>query len=172
MKPWPFSVFAALSAWVSGCAYTAPFRKTALAQEGGLPADRVVMVALSSTEHRPGMRREFFRDTRNVLADLPAQPGLIGYSFRFEIFGRTAWTMTAWKDEASLNAFVRSPAHREAVRRSGDTAQNLRFATIKVPVGSLPLNWRDARRLVAEAKETRPAAADAINPPAAAGESR
>jgi heme-degrading monooxygenase HmoA len=117
------------------------------------------------------MRREFFSDTRRVLADLAEQPGLVGYSFRFEIFGRTAWTMTAWKDESSLNAFVRSPAHREAVRRSGDTAQNLRFATIEVPVGSLPLTWREVRRLVAEAAERKPAGADVINTPAAPGPS-
>jgi heme-degrading monooxygenase HmoA len=45
------------------------------------------------------------------------QPGLLGHAVRFEIFGNKAWTMTAWKDEASLTAFVRSPAHRAAVRR-------------------------------------------------------
>jgi heme-degrading monooxygenase HmoA len=115
------------------------------------------------------MRREFFQDTRRVLAGLPEQPGLVGYSFRFEIFGRTAWTMTAWKDEASLNAFVRSPAHREAVRRSGETAQNLRFVTLERAIGSLPLNWRDARRLLAEAEETKPVRAEAIILPAADG---
>ncbi len=56
--------------------------------------------------------------------------------------------MTAWADEAALMAFVRSPAHREAVRRSGETAQNIRFASAEVPLASLPLPWREARRLL------------------------
>jgi heme-degrading monooxygenase HmoA len=127
----------------------------------------MVVVALSATEHRPGMRREFFRDTRRLLAELPTQPGLVGYSFRFELLGPSAWTMTAWNNDASLNAFVRSPEHREAVRRSGETAQNLRFATIEMPVGSLPLNWREARRLLEVTEEKKPAQPEAIQAPAA-----
>jgi len=169
MKPWPGSILAALSAWVTGWAYPAPFRKTSLARADGLPADRMVVVALSATEHRPRMRREFFRDTRRVLAELPTQPGLVGYSFRFELLGPSAWTMTAWDNDASLNAFVRSPAHREALRRSGETVQNLRFATIEMPVGSLPINWREARRLLAEADEKKPAHPQAIHAPAGIG---
>jgi heme-degrading monooxygenase HmoA len=168
MKTQLLSVLSTLSALLGGCAYTAPFRKTALAREGGLAPGQKVVVALSATEHRPGQRREFFRDTRQVLAELPAQPGLVGYSFRFEIFGRTAWTMTAWNDTESLNAFVRSPAHREAVRRSDETAENFRFAAIEVPLGSLPLSWHEARLLV-EAAEKTPAHAAASLPLAADG---
>ncbi len=89
-----FSIFSTLPALISECAYTAPFRKTALALDGGLAPDRKVVVPLSAAEHPPGQRREFIRDIRKVLADLPASPGLVGYSFCFEIFGRTTWTMT------------------------------------------------------------------------------
>jgi hypothetical protein len=54
--------------------------------------------------------------------------------------------MTAWKDEASLTAFVRSPAHQEAVRRSGETAQNTRFASVEMPLGALPMSWAEAKQ--------------------------
>jgi hypothetical protein len=63
--------------------------------------------------------------------------------------------MTAWKDEAALTAFVRSPAHRAAVRRSGETAQNIRFASVEMPLGALPMSWDEARRLVDAAPEYR-----------------
>ena len=136
----------ALSTWLTGCAFSGPFKKTALAREGGFPPDRAVLVVVSATEHRPGMRSEFFKDTKAVLATMDAQPGLLGYGVRFEIFGNKAWTMTAWKDEASLTAFVRSPAHREAVRRSGETAQNTRFASVEMPLGALPMSWAEAKQ--------------------------
>jgi len=84
-----------------------------------------------------GDAREFFKDTKAVLATMADQPGLLGHAVRFEIFGNKAWTMTAWKDEASLTAFVRSPAHREAVRRSGETAQNIRFGVGRSAVGGI-----------------------------------
>ena len=148
MKTFLSTTLAAVTTWLTGCAYTAPFRKTALARELGLAPDRPVLVVLSETEHRPGMRREFFKDTRAVVATLPEQAGLLGYGLRFEIFGKRAWTMTAWKDEASLAAFVRSPAHREAVRRSGETAQNIRFASLELPLSALPPSWREARRFL------------------------
>jgi heme-degrading monooxygenase HmoA len=92
------------------------------------------------------MRAEFFKDTKAVLATMADQPGLLGHGVRFEIFGSKAWTMTAWKDEASLAAFVRSPAHREAVRRSGETAQNIRFASVEVPLAALPMSWAEAEQ--------------------------
>ena len=138
----------AFTTWLTGCAFSVPFKKTTLAREGGLAPDRPVLLALSATEHRPGMRGEFFKDTRAVLATMADQPGLLGHAVRFEIFGNKAWTMTAWKDEASLTAFVRSPAHREAVRRSGETAQNIRFASVEVPLAELPMSWVEARRLL------------------------
>jgi heme-degrading monooxygenase HmoA len=128
---------------LNGCAYTAPYRTTALAGSGELPPGHPALVALTATEHQPGQRRAFFRDTRRVLDELPEQEGLLGYSFRFEVFGNQAWTLTAWRDEAAMTAFVRSPAHRIAVQQSGDTAQNIRFVRLERPLESLPLPWKD-----------------------------
>jgi hypothetical protein len=55
-------------------------------------------------------------------------------------------------------------AHREATRRSGQTAQNLRFATVEVPASALPLSWREVRRrLAAASAEGRPEAGGAAH---------
>ena len=140
-----------LVALLTNCAYTAPYRPTALASNGTLPPDHIAIVTISATEHRPGQRRAFFRDTRQVLADLPAQDGLLGHAFRFEIIGNDAWTVTAWRDQASQDAFVRSPAHHAAVRRSGETAQSIRFVTLQRPLSSLPLDWSEMLDLMAKA---------------------
>ncbi len=64
------TVLAAWTTWITGCAYAAPFRKTALAREGTLAPGQTVLMALTATEHRPGKRGEFFKDTGAVLDDL------------------------------------------------------------------------------------------------------
>lgn len=136
---------------LSSCAFSARYRPSALATDGSLPPDHLAIVTISATEHRQGQRRPFFDDTRKVLADLPSQPGLLGYAFRFELIGNKAWTITAWRDQASQDAFVRSPAHRTAVRRSAQTSQNTRFLTLHRPLSSLPLRWPEIRSLIANA---------------------
>jgi heme-degrading monooxygenase HmoA len=138
-----------LTALLSGCAYTAPYRRASLAKSGALPPDHLAVVTLTATEIKPGQRGPFFQDTRRVLDALPDQEGLLGHAFRFELFGDEAWTITAWRDEAARDAFVRSPEHLAAMRRSRQTAQNLRFVTLRLPISELPPRWRDVLPLLA-----------------------
>lgn len=133
-----------LFATASSCAYTAPYRRV----EAIPDQTKTAVVTLSAVESRPGQRRTFFADTKRVLADLPKQSGLLGYSYRFQIIGRRAWTMTAWKDEASRDRFAASPIHRAAVKNSRFTAQNMRFVSVEVPVSKLPMQWSEALRLL------------------------
>jgi heme-degrading monooxygenase HmoA len=133
-----------LLAVFSGCSYTAPYRRLASTEKAGGTA----IVTFSQVEHRPGQRKAFFTDTKRVLAELPSQEGLLGYSFRFQLLGRKAWTMTAWKDEASRDKFARSGAHRIAARNSSATAQNMKFVSVSVPAESLPLSWAEGLKLL------------------------
>jgi hypothetical protein len=135
-----------LLSFLSGCSYTAPFRRL----ESVSPLANVI-VTLSVVEHQKGQRKPFFTDTKRVLADLPNQAGLVGYSFRFQLIGNKAWTMTAWKDKASRDQFSQSPIHLAAVRNSRTTAQNMRFITVTVPASSLPMSWDEALRLLEKA---------------------
>jgi hypothetical protein len=129
---------------LASCSYTAPFRLVEPVPAGL----KTAVVTLGAVESRAGQRRAFFDDTKRVLADLPNQSGLLGYSFRFELLGRKAWTMTAWKDAASRDRFAASPVHQSAVRNSRVTAQNMRFVSVEVPVSELPMSWSAALRLL------------------------
>jgi hypothetical protein len=128
--------------------YSAPYRSTAPATVAGTLPGQTILVTLSSTEHRPGQRGAFFRDTRNVLGELPQQEGLLGYSFRFQLLGNKAWTMTAWLDEESRDKFARSPAHLEAIRRSEVTSQNTSFVTVSRTPEALPMSWSEALKIL------------------------
>lgn len=132
-----------LASFLSHCSYTAPFRRVE-----SISQDARVILTLSAVEHQKGQRKPFFDDTKRVLADLPNHAGLVGYSYRFQLLGNKAWTMTAWKDEASRNQFSQSPVHLSAVRNSPITAQNMRFMSVTVLTSSLPMSWDEAIRLL------------------------
>jgi hypothetical protein len=132
-----------LASFLSRCSYTAPFRRVE-----SISQDARVILTLSAVEHQKGQRKPFFDDTKRVLADLPNHAGLVGYSYRFQLLGNKAWTMTAWKDEASRNQFSQSPVHLSAVRNSPITAQNMRFMSVTVLTSSLPMSWDEAIRLL------------------------
>ena len=132
-----------LFSFLNTCCYTAPFRQILAS-----PKNADVIVTLSAVEHQKGQRKPFFTDTKLVLADLPNQPGIVGYSFRFQLLGNKAWTMTAWKDTASRDQFSQSPIHRSAVRNSRTTAQNMHFISVTMPASSLPISWDEAIRLL------------------------
>lgn len=129
-----------LFSYLPSCTYTAPFR-----QVHGVPdSTKMAVVTLSAVEYQAGQRSAFFADTKRVLSVLPQQSGLLGYSYRFQVFGRQAWTMTVWKDEASRDRFAASPSHRAAIKNSRSTAQNMRFISVPLPVSELPMKWPEA----------------------------
>lgn len=141
---------ASLPLLLSGCStYTSSFRSPSPAI---LPADTEVVVALTQVDHRPGMRSAFFADTRRVLADMEGHDGLIGYAFRFELFGRRAWTVSIWRDEAALQRFIRSPAHRAAMRNSDTTSDEMRFVRATMRADAIPPPWPAVISRLAEAR--------------------
>ncbi len=140
----------------TACSYTAPYRRIATAQSLGIRPEQKVIVTLSEVEHRPGQRKPFFTDTKRVLADLPNHEGLLGYSFRFQLFGAKAWTMTAWRDKASRDDFVLSPIHYAAMKNSRVTSHKMKFVTIETSVKDLPLDWKEALQRLESVKEASP----------------
>lgn len=60
-------------------------------------------------------------------------------------------TLTCWTDEASMRAFVRAPAHREAMAHTGELATESRFARFETDVAPDKVRWRDAFRALREA---------------------
>jgi heme-degrading monooxygenase HmoA len=120
---------------------------------GSLAPDHPVIVTISGVEHKPGQRKAFFRDTRAVLSELPRQPGLLGYSYKFQLIGNKAWTQTAWVDEAARDGFAKSRTHRSAVQNSRQTSQKARFVTVTRPLSSLPMRWSEALELIQTSDE-------------------
>ena len=63
----------------------------------------------------------FFFYTAQVVKQLASAEGVLGYSVLAHPFSKRCWTLSAWKDEAALHAFVQT-----------------------VKGAQLPLSWDDA----------------------------
>ena len=133
--------------WLSACAISTPFRGPGYDSGDGillqLNAEQSVVVGLTKavigTDRKKN--KDFDRNLWNVVARLNAQPGLIGYSVRKQIFGSEMWTMTVWKDEASLIAFVQSQSHTRAIQEGDEALTDSSFVRVRVDAESIPLEW-------------------------------
>lgn len=149
-----FRVFAAaLCALLSsGCAFSTGFRD---GQAAGLPADAPVVVALTEAKLSPDIDAHgvFWSRSSAVLRSLQDHPGLVGYALRFEIWEGRVRTMTVWRDDASLAAFVAGRVHARAAVEGLPALADARFARVRVARGQAPLPWPDvAERLARDGR--------------------
>src|ERR1043166_495761 len=62
---------------------------------------------------------KFFRFTFETRRQLQTAPGLIGYSLEAKPFARKFWTLSVWRDEQSLRAFVGNQPHSRIMQEIG-----------------------------------------------------
>lgn len=133
---------------LNGCAVATGFKGPGYDRARGVtaPGSGPVVVALTKAVLRPdGDARDRFRaQVRAIDAAMRDQPGLVGYALRMEPLGDTVWTMTVWRDEDSLRAFVRGDAHRTAVRTSMDAVETSVFARVPMDRAAVPPSWDQA----------------------------
>ena len=137
-------LLAPLAAVLSGCTLAMPFRVPEGAHRP--EAGDTVVVSLTHATVKPdaAARETFDRYTDAIVASLPRQQGLVGYSLRRTLTGDKVWTMTVWKDEGSRAAFVASAAHRAAMAKALPSLEKVRFARKEVPAREAPPRWSQA----------------------------
>lgn len=136
------AALATLTLGASACTISTPYRSAAPSDERG---DTVFVSVTHAVvkEHRAS-RRLFFDYVAIVEESLPTSPGYVGFSKRMVLFGNDAWTMTVWQDEASLERFVRSEAHQNAIRNAFVALESARFARVEIAADDAPLSWEQA----------------------------
>lgn len=128
-----------------GCAFSTGFKGPGYVRGTGvtLPGDGPVVLSLTQAGLKPGAaaRHLFWERTDSIHRGLEAQPGLIGYPLRRTLDGSMVWTMTVWQDEVSLRAFLRSEAHRNAVKTAMEGVDSAVFARKTLPRSAIPIDW-------------------------------
>ena len=142
----------ATALFLPGCRLATGFRGPGWDAEHGVVLPGVgatVVVALTHGTIAAGRRADFEAFTDRIVASLPEQEGLVGWSLRRDLGGSEVWTMTVWRDGEAADDFLVSPAHREAMRASRDVFATTRLARVDWPTSELPPTWEQAEALLA-----------------------
>ena len=111
--------------------------------------DEVVVMAsllrLDSIRHVPGFLRAAMSIRRQVLLS----DGALGVSLNTAL-PRTFFTLSAWRDRETLNAFVRSDPHVSSMRRYRTAMGDARFVFWSTTADKLPPSWEEAQQRLRE----------------------
>lgn len=136
---------------LGGCKLATPFRGPAASAASHAPGETAVVALTHVTLGDDTDKNSVFWDhTGRVIDALPGQPGYLGHSVRRELFGNQAWTMTVWRDESSLRAFVQSEVHQTAIRNGFAAVAGARFANVALSRAEIPVSWTGAERILIE----------------------
>ena len=144
MKQLCIHCWVVILALITGCSVATPFKwvngESAKKTLGAIDNDQV-LVAITHANIDSDKRDVFDAGAYRVLASLPAQPGLLAYSVRRQLFGDEVWTATIWLDEGSMLRFVQSPAHVQAVRESQSAVRQIEYTRLLIARSDLPPSW-------------------------------
>jgi hypothetical protein len=82
--------------------------------------------------------------TQDLWRSLPTTDGLVGHRFASSPLRGTLSTLTAWRDRASLDAFVRGPVHTSLVTGTRQLLAASAFVAWESPGADLPPTWAAA----------------------------
>jgi heme-degrading monooxygenase HmoA len=143
------SILTALSLFITGCVISTPFKGPGYSRwdgiKGAQPTDEFVVVLTYAKLDRNN-RKAFDEGTARVHKTMSTHDGLIGHSIRKEILGDEAWTITVWKDEASVENFSKSEIHRQAVTEGRASLVATKFRRLTLPASQIPLSWKEAEK--------------------------
>jgi quinol monooxygenase YgiN len=82
--------------------------------------------------------------TAQVMRQLASARGLLGYSLLARPLSKRFWTLSAWKDEAALSAFVQHEPRLRLMAALAPYMDKTKFVRWMVKGSQLPLRWDDA----------------------------
>jgi hypothetical protein len=118
-------------------------------------ADPEAVVVLG-TQLRLGSYRHtfgFLRVAMRVRKQLIGSPGALGVSLLAKPLRKTYWTLSAWTDQESMDAFVHTQPHLDVMRRYHDRLDGAWFTSWSPTASELPKPNSNAKALWAEARD-------------------
>lgn len=85
-----------------------------------------------------------FWHTWRIWGQLRKSRGLVGYSLRAELLSQRFWTLSAWEDELTLQAFVRTLPHVRIMKVMAPRTRANSFLRWTILGADLPPRWDDA----------------------------
>lgn len=95
--------------------------------------------------------------TAQVVRQLASADGLLGYSLLARPLSKRFWTLSVWKNEVALQAFVQHPPHQRIMTALSLHMDKTKFVRWTVKGSQLPLRWDDALSRIADRTSTEDA---------------
>lgn len=92
----------------------------------------------------------FWHHTMRVVNSLTSNDGYLGHKIRKQIFGHEGWTMTVWRNEESLNSFLKGDIHRQAMQNGLDAVKEGRFVRFSIEKSKIPISWKEVEKIMNE----------------------
>jgi heme-degrading monooxygenase HmoA len=93
---------------------------------------------------RPDKMNDFFGVAGAMFGVLEANPGLVGYSLASSAKCGTQRTLTIWRDEAAMFAFVASPEHQNGAGMAAELSTTGTVTAWDITQAEVPVAWADA----------------------------
>ncbi len=122
---------------------------------GEAPAEGADAVVLGSRLELRAYRDvpRFLVAAMKVRRQVQASPGALGVSLIAQPTRKTFWTLSAWADQGSLDAFVGASPHTEIMKRFRDRLAHAGFTSWPEGQSVLPKAHSNAKALWSEAKQ-------------------
>jgi heme-degrading monooxygenase HmoA len=108
------------------------------------------VVATTRLNMLPEGQKLFSKHVGAILGAFEQQPGLVGYQVGFSEKCGVARTLSVWKDEESLYAFVTGGAHKAAMDDTSKMSRGLSNTTHFPVSTTADITWNAAARAIAE----------------------
>lgn len=112
------------------------------------PATTYTVMASRLPLHSYRRIPSFIRATWRIRRQLATTEGLVGYTLDAKPLSKTFWTLSAWRDQESLDRFARSEPHRSLVTAIRPHMNATTFVTWTTTGSDLPVKWETAREQV------------------------
>jgi hypothetical protein len=94
------------------------------------------------------------RDTIAIRRQLANADGLVGYGLDADLWARTFWTFSIWRDRVSLDAFAASDPHHRIITRLRPKMSETNFAFFELAGRELPMTWEQMKTPVRPPSES------------------
>lgn len=132
---------------------TTPFKWAKSAKTDNQLDTIIIGITYARLSKDKALRKLFFNHVRHINTTLANTDGYIGSAIRMQPFGDKAWTVSAWKDEASMKAFVYGEAHAKAMQQAGKAMLEAQLSHHSVSIHQLPLPWTELTQRLKQANQ-------------------
>ncbi|GAA2259280.1 hypothetical protein GCM10010145_33360 [Streptomyces ruber] len=92
----------------------------------------------------------FFLKSLVAWGQVRKSPGALGASLEAQLLNGVFFTLSAWESKDALYTYAGTEPHKSIMTGLRATSRRSTFTFWEVPVGQLPLDWRDAKARLEE----------------------